>query len=373
MAVTLLPPPISRSGVSPALRIIAVGNDLEPPSRDLPVLVLHVEVNVSVRIDPVDLARSCRSMSRACFVLSNSPATEWCAAPTRSSPRTACRSSASPRPPIAGFTIVIPPTSHSTLRSPRPAILAQTGEGHIPSSDFAMIPRYHEHEHAAVPAVGPARATEPGSARRRILARSLRPVLSARHPRGRHRRDHRAFRRRPHDALSAFHLAKSSSCSSISIAGALLDGGWLQAEVRSARATPGTGRLLAIFDVFDEWFRVEGFEGCTFINVMLESAVPQRRCGAASIAHLERIRDFLAELAAEAGIRERDGFARKWHILMKGCIVAGCRRGPRRGRARSRDRRAAARRRGRARPGSYPNANRGRTVAHRRRHARVRL
>jgi hypothetical protein len=31
---------------------------------------------------------------------------------------------------------------------------------------------------------------------------------------------------------------------------------------------------------------------------------------------------FLAQLAGEAGIRDREGFARKWHILMKGSIVS---------------------------------------------------
>ena len=34
------------------------------------------------------------------------------------------------------------------------------------------------------------------------------------------------------------------------------------------------------------------------------------------------IRSFLRELAAGAGVRDPDGFARQWHILMKGSIVA---------------------------------------------------
>ena len=44
---------------------------------------------------------------------------------------------------------------------------------------------------------------------------------------------------------------------------------WLQAEVER-RETEPAARLLVIFDVFDEWFQVPDFEGCTFINVMLE-------------------------------------------------------------------------------------------------------
>ncbi len=98
-------------------------------------------------------------------------------------------------------------------------------------------------------------------------------------------------------------------------------GGWLQAEVMR-RAATARDRLLAIFDVFAEWFRVEGFEGCTFINVMLETSNPDDRIRRASVEYLERIRQFLAQLAGEAGIRDREAFARKWHILMKGSIVA---------------------------------------------------
>ena len=44
---------------------------------------------------------------------------------------------------------------------------------------------------------------------------------------------------------------------------------WLQAEALERGATPAE-RLLAIFDVFAEWFRREDFEGCAFISVMLE-------------------------------------------------------------------------------------------------------
>ena len=45
--------------------------------------------------------------------------------------------------------------------------------------------------------------------------------------------------------------------------------GWLAAEVKRREQDPRR-RLLAIFDVFDEWFRAPEFEGCSFINIMLE-------------------------------------------------------------------------------------------------------
>jgi AcrR family transcriptional regulator len=97
--------------------------------------------------------------------------------------------------------------------------------------------------------------------------------------------------------------------------------GWLQAEVEK-RADSPRGRLLAIFDVFGEWFAREDFEGCSFINVMLELTDRSDPGRVASVRHLSVIREFLAGLAAEAGVEDAAGFAHQWHILMKGSIVA---------------------------------------------------
>jgi AcrR family transcriptional regulator len=96
---------------------------------------------------------------------------------------------------------------------------------------------------------------------------------------------------------------------------------WLQSEVERRAATPA-GRLLAIFDTLGEWFALEGYEGCSFINVMLEIVEPDHPVRDAAVRHLAEIRAFLSGLAAEAGVDEPDAFARQWHILMKGSIVA---------------------------------------------------
>jgi AcrR family transcriptional regulator len=96
---------------------------------------------------------------------------------------------------------------------------------------------------------------------------------------------------------------------------------WLQAEVERREADPRE-RLLAIFDVFDEWFRAPGFEGCSFINVMLEHPDEGHPLHQAAAAYLARIRSFLEQLAHPAGIKDAESFARQWHILMKGSIVA---------------------------------------------------
>jgi len=95
---------------------------------------------------------------------------------------------------------------------------------------------------------------------------------------------------------------------------------WVEAEARRRGATPEE-QLLAIFDVFDGWFRTDDFEGCSFINVLLEIADREHPVGRASALHLANIRSVVSKLAGEAGLRDPEEFARSWHILMKGSIV----------------------------------------------------
>jgi AcrR family transcriptional regulator len=96
---------------------------------------------------------------------------------------------------------------------------------------------------------------------------------------------------------------------------------WLHAEV-IRRATDGPGRMLAIFDVFDEWFGQEDFEGCSFINVLLEFDEREHPIRLATTGHLANIRDLVRQFAQEAGVADPEAVACQWHILMKGSIVA---------------------------------------------------
>ena len=98
---------------------------------------------------------------------------------------------------------------------------------------------------------------------------------------------------------------------------------FVEEEARRRGSTPRE-RLLAIFDVFDEWFHRDDFEGCSFVNVLLETPERTSAVRAASAAHLEYIRSVVGRLAVEAGMTEEAGaeFAHTWHILMKGSIVS---------------------------------------------------
>lgn len=96
--------------------------------------------------------------------------------------------------------------------------------------------------------------------------------------------------------------------------------GWLEAGIL-ARADDPDSRLLAVFDLFDEWFRQTDFEGCAFINVLNETE-RNSRVNRHAAAHLAKIRAILEGLAVEAALAEPGEFAALWHMLMKGAITA---------------------------------------------------
>jgi AcrR family transcriptional regulator len=96
--------------------------------------------------------------------------------------------------------------------------------------------------------------------------------------------------------------------------------GWLDQEVKRRGSTP-EAQLLSVFDAFHEWFRRDDYEGCLFINALLEAHEPRSPIGAASVNALGNVRSLLRELAEEAGVRDAEGFARQWQILLSGSIV----------------------------------------------------
>jgi AcrR family transcriptional regulator len=97
--------------------------------------------------------------------------------------------------------------------------------------------------------------------------------------------------------------------------------GLVEQQSRLRGETPEE-QLLAIFDVFHDWFQKrEDFDGCSFINVLLELGAAHP-AGQASIQYLDNIRTIVRQRAEAAGLIDVDNFARSWHILMKGSIIA---------------------------------------------------
>jgi AcrR family transcriptional regulator len=96
--------------------------------------------------------------------------------------------------------------------------------------------------------------------------------------------------------------------------------GLIEAQSQLRGNTPEE-QLLAIFDVLNDWFQSrDGYEGCSFINVLLELGA-DHPAGRASIAHIDNVRDIVRQRAVAAGLHDVEDFAWSWHILMKGAII----------------------------------------------------
>lgn len=96
---------------------------------------------------------------------------------------------------------------------------------------------------------------------------------------------------------------------------------WLEEGVGRRARTPET-QLLAIFDLFDEWFQLDDYEGCLFMNTLLETHDQASPVRVDSETRLANVRSFLRGLAEEAGIRRADDFAHHWQLLLLGAITA---------------------------------------------------
>jgi AcrR family transcriptional regulator len=96
---------------------------------------------------------------------------------------------------------------------------------------------------------------------------------------------------------------------------------WLEPEAVRLASTSQEGPI-AIFDALEEWFGQADYEGCPFINSLLETrdrASPVRK---AAIAAIENVYDVVQRLLADAGIADSEAVAHQIQIVMRGTIVA---------------------------------------------------
>lgn len=99
---------------------------------------------------------------------------------------------------------------------------------------------------------------------------------------------------------------------------------WLRGEVER-RAVNSRERLLAVFDVLDDWIRGEsagaGFAGCAFIRAAAEFTDHDDPVHRLAAAHKAALRGDLGELARDAGVAEPDRLAADLLLLVDGVIV----------------------------------------------------
>lgn len=77
----------------------------------------------------------------------------------------------------------------------------------------------------------------------------------------------------------------------------------LDAWIRDHADNP-RGRLLAVFDWLAEWHATEGTRGCAFINAIAELVDPAHPAREVACRQKRWMRDYLTDLAAEAGISD---------------------------------------------------------------------
>lgn len=93
--------------------------------------------------------------------------------------------------------------------------------------------------------------------------------------------------------------------------------------VMRAGADPAA-QILAMFDVFHEWFSEEAFRGCMFLNAATEFPLPTDPIHLAAIAHGQGLQAFVQEKAIAAGLAPDAAatLAAQIVMLISGAVVS---------------------------------------------------
>ena len=96
---------------------------------------------------------------------------------------------------------------------------------------------------------------------------------------------------------------------------------WFMRTVEAAAELP-RDRLLAVFDVLEQWIRQEGFCGCTFINASAEFGERGDAIHGSCAEHKRLVLDYIEKLTAAAGARDPAELAFTLNLLAEGAIVS---------------------------------------------------
>ncbi len=95
---------------------------------------------------------------------------------------------------------------------------------------------------------------------------------------------------------------------------------WL-IDAMEARSDDPRERLLALFDVLDEWFASAGFRGCLFVNAAAEFGDPADPIHQAAADHKQEFREYLLAQARLLEVNDPAGLTEHIALLMEGAIV----------------------------------------------------
>ncbi len=93
--------------------------------------------------------------------------------------------------------------------------------------------------------------------------------------------------------------------------------------IRRAKELSSTPKeeLLAMFDAMRDWFDDPKYKSCMFIKASSEYHDSSHPIHALSAEHKRILREYFAELATEAGLKNPDDLARQLVLLKEGAIV----------------------------------------------------
>jgi AcrR family transcriptional regulator len=95
---------------------------------------------------------------------------------------------------------------------------------------------------------------------------------------------------------------------------------WFMRTVEASALLP-RDRLLAAFDVLEQWIHQEDFCGCTFINATAEYGERGDSIRGSCAEHKRLVLDYLEKLATAAGARDPAELAFALNLLAEGAIV----------------------------------------------------
>lgn len=79
--------------------------------------------------------------------------------------------------------------------------------------------------------------------------------------------------------------------------------------------------LLAMFDVWDEWFNRPDYRGCIFLNAAMEFPALHHPVHKAVRQHYASAEAAISSMAKAAGIKDPDALARLWLLLLEGAAI----------------------------------------------------
>ncbi len=91
-------------------------------------------------------------------------------------------------------------------------------------------------------------------------------------------------------------------------------------ETESLGKTPRE-RLLSIFEAHHLWFQEPSFVGCMFINASAEFSAPEDPRHSICAEHKRLVREYIQDLAKQAGAENPEALSQQLNLLLEGAIV----------------------------------------------------